>query len=123
LSATDFERRIALCPASTRCRRIDGCIWAIRNPVDAATLGSRRHQIEAELLAHNAREEPAHRMLQPSCGFRLRHLLRAYADYYNRTRTHLSLEKDSPVSRAIEPFGRMLPVPILGGLHHQSLRL
>ncbi|MGE5306220.1 MAG: integrase core domain-containing protein [Alphaproteobacteria bacterium] len=29
----------------------------------------------------------------------LRRLLRAYADYYNHTRTHLSLEKDTP-SRA-----------------------
>jgi transposase InsO family protein len=31
----------------------------------------------------------------------LRHLLRAYADYYNHTQTHLSLYKDSPASRAI----------------------
>ena len=53
----------------------------------------------------------------------LRRLLRAYADYYNRNRTHLSLKKDSPVSRAIEPFGRILPVPILGGLHHQYVRI
>jgi transposase InsO family protein len=49
----------------------------------------------------------------------LRHLLRTYADYYNRTRTHLSLDKDSPASRAIEPCGRILAVPILGGLHHR----
>ena len=53
----------------------------------------------------------------------LRHLLRTYADYYNRTRTHLSLDKDSPASRVIEPFGRILPVPILGGLHHQIVRI
>jgi transposase InsO family protein len=53
----------------------------------------------------------------------LRHLLRAYADYYNRTRTHLSLDKDSPASRAIEPFGRILPVAILGGLHHRYVRI
>jgi transposase InsO family protein len=53
----------------------------------------------------------------------LRHLLRVYADYYNRTRTHLSLDKDSPVSRAVESFGRILPVPILGGLHHQYVRI
>ena len=32
----------------------------------------------------------------------LRHLLRTYAAYYNQTRTHLSLNKDSPVSRAVE---------------------
>jgi integrase-like protein len=53
----------------------------------------------------------------------LRHLLRVYADYYNRTRTHLSLNKDSPASRAVESFGRILPVPILGGLHHQYVRI
>jgi transposase InsO family protein len=53
----------------------------------------------------------------------LRHLLRAYADYYNRTRTHLSLDKDAPASRAIEPFGRICPLPILGGLHHQYIRI
>ena len=43
----------------------------------------------------------------------LRHLLRVYADYYNRTRTHLSLNKDSPASRTVESFGHILPVPIL----------
>lgn len=53
----------------------------------------------------------------------LRHLLRTYADYYNRTRTHLSLDKDSPASRAIVSFGHILPVPILGGLHHQYVRI
>jgi hypothetical protein len=44
----------------------------------------------------------------------LRHLLHGCANYYNRTRTHLSLNKDSPAPRAIESFGRILPVPILG---------
>jgi transposase InsO family protein len=53
----------------------------------------------------------------------LRHLLRAYANYYNRTRTHLSLNKDSPAPRAIESFGRILPVPILGGLQHRYVRI
>src|SRR3974390_872172 len=47
----------------------------------------------------------------------LRHLPCVYANYYNRTRTHLSLNKDSPASRAIESFGGILAVPILGGLH------
>ena len=49
----------------------------------------------------------------------LRHLLRTYAAYYNQTRTHLSLNKDPPVSRAVEVVGGILPVPILGGLHHR----
>jgi hypothetical protein len=35
----------------------------------------------------------------------------------------MSLNKDSPASRAIEPFGRIQPVPILGGLHHQYIRI
>jgi transposase InsO family protein len=49
----------------------------------------------------------------------LRHLLRSYANYYNQTRTHLSLNKDFPVTRPIETVGRIVPVLILGGLHHQ----
>jgi transposase InsO family protein len=53
----------------------------------------------------------------------LRHLLRSYANYYNQTRTHLSLNKDSPVTRPIETVGRILPVPILGGLHHRYVRI
>jgi len=53
----------------------------------------------------------------------LRHLLRSYANYYNQTRTHLSLNKDSPVSRAVETVGRILPVPILGSLHHRYVRI
>jgi len=53
----------------------------------------------------------------------LRHLLRTYADYYNRTRTHLSLDKDSPASCGIESFGRILALPILGGLYHQYIRI
>ena len=53
----------------------------------------------------------------------LRHLLRSYANYYNQTRTHLSLNMDSPITRPIETFGRILQVPILGGLHHQYVRI
>ena len=53
----------------------------------------------------------------------LRHLLRFYANYYNQNRTHLSLNKDSPASRVIQTVGRILPLPILGGLHHQYVRI
>ena len=53
----------------------------------------------------------------------LRHLLRSYLDYYNETRTHLSLDKDAPVSRAIEAVGRIFSRPVLGGLHHQYGRI
>lgn len=43
--------------------------------------------------------------------------------YYNSTRTHLSLDKDAPVSRAVERVGNILCRPILGGLHHQYARI
>ena len=53
----------------------------------------------------------------------LRHLLLSYMKYYNGTRTHLALEKDAPFSRAVERAGQILCRPILGGLHHQYVRI
>src|SRR5215813_2828592 len=53
----------------------------------------------------------------------LRHLLLSYMKYYNETRTHLSLNKDAPISRAVEAVGRILCLPILGGLHHHYSRI
>jgi hypothetical protein len=38
-------------------------------------------------------------------------------------RTHLSLEKDAPVSRAVDRAGHILCRPILGGLHHRYARI
>jgi transposase InsO family protein len=49
----------------------------------------------------------------------LRHVLLSYMGYYNGTRTHLSLNKDAPISRTAENAGRIICRPILGGLHHQ----
>ena len=37
--------------------------------------------------------------------------------------THLSLEKDAPVSRAVDRDGHILCRPILGGLPHQYARI
>jgi transposase InsO family protein len=53
----------------------------------------------------------------------LRHVLLLYMSYYNGTRTHLSLNKDAPISRAAETAGRILCRPFLGGLHHQYARI
>jgi hypothetical protein len=49
---------------------------------------------------------------------RLRHLLNAYQQYCNDSRTHLSLKKDAPIPRDVQSVGRVLALPILGGLHH-----
>ena len=52
----------------------------------------------------------------------LRRILKAYGSYHNAVRPHLSLNKDSPFHRPIERFGRVISVPLLGGLHHQYCR-
>src|ERR1700738_2218113 len=53
----------------------------------------------------------------------LRHVLLLYMGYYNGTRTHLSLNKDAPISRGVEWAGNIVCRPILGGLHHQYGRM
>jgi len=54
----------------------------------------------------------------------LRRILRSYFDYYLNARTHLSLERNSPIEREVEPpcRGRIVAVPQVGGLHHRYRR-
>ena len=40
------------------------------------------------------------------------------SEYYNVSRTHMSLNKDSPVHRHTQTNGKITSKPILGGLHH-----
>jgi transposase InsO family protein len=37
------------------------------------------------------------------CEAHLRRVLRTYAGYYNKIRTHRSLHKDAPISRPVQP--------------------
>jgi transposase InsO family protein len=53
----------------------------------------------------------------------LRRILKLYADYHNRVRTHLSLDKDAPIHRAAHRTGTVEAIPILGGLHHHYVRM
>jgi transposase InsO family protein len=53
----------------------------------------------------------------------LRRILKNYAAYYNGVRTHRSLQKDAPVSRPVQPSGAINSRAILGGLHHQYVRI
>jgi hypothetical protein len=53
----------------------------------------------------------------------MRRVLNSYASYYNGLRTHLSLNKNSPLFRRRQTVGKIVSVPILGGLHHQYLRV
>ena len=53
----------------------------------------------------------------------LRRVLRNYASYYNHVRTDLSLDQDALDLRRPQKIGRIAALPILGGLHHQYLRV
>jgi putative transposase len=54
----------------------------------------------------------------------LRHVLTGYFAYYHRTRTHLSLTKDAPDGRPVDPpeLGKVVPIREVGGLHHRYVR-
>jgi len=54
----------------------------------------------------------------------LRRVLSSYFAYYEQSRTHLSLGKDAPISRPIQPpaMGRVVEIPQVGGLHHLYTR-
>ena len=56
-----------------------------------------------------------------------RHLLRiliSYFDYYHNSRTHLSLARNAPHPREVEPpsQGKLIAIPRVGGLHHRYTR-
>ena len=51
-------------------------------------------------------------------------LMTLYCSYYERSRTHLSLAKDTPIPRAVTPpgHGAVVAIPEVGGLHHRYER-
>ena len=51
----------------------------------------------------------------------LRRVLASYAAYYNQARTHLALQKDAPLHRAIQRSGVIVAIPILAGLHSERI--
>jgi putative transposase len=54
----------------------------------------------------------------------LRRILTRYFAYYHESRTHLSLDRNAPVPREIDPpeRGKVIAIPHLGGLHHRYSR-
>ena len=53
----------------------------------------------------------------------LARVLQRYATYYNESRTHLSLDRNSPSPRAVDNGpGEVIAIPHLGGLHHRYAR-
>ena len=54
----------------------------------------------------------------------LHRILTAYFEYYHNARPHLSLDRNSPTPRCIEPpsEGEVVTIPQVGGLHHRYTR-
>ena len=53
----------------------------------------------------------------------LRRILQTYACYYNKIRTHRSLNKDAPAFRPVQRTGNIESHAILDGLHHHYVRV
>lgn len=54
----------------------------------------------------------------------LRQILKSYFQYYLEVRPHRSLDHDSPVPRPVQALdcGKVIEMPLVGGLHHHYLR-
>ena len=54
----------------------------------------------------------------------LRRILTEYFDYYHNSRPHLSLDRNSPSPREVEPpsQGKVISIRQVGGLHHRYSR-
>jgi len=84
------------------------------------TIGIRDHPISRKLPWQNPCAERLIGTLRRDCLdhvpiFGERHLLRIlslYSAYYNQTRTHLGLDKDAPLRRAVQPNGTIVTTPI-----------
>ncbi|MFA5865579.1 MAG: integrase core domain-containing protein [Phycisphaerae bacterium] len=52
-------------------------------------------------------------------------LLHDYFDYYHHARAHQALDRNSPVPREVElPLsGKVVSIPMAGGLHHRYRRV
>jgi hypothetical protein len=71
-----------------------------QNPYAERLIGTLRRDCLDHVLVFGARH--------------LRRVLAAYSAYYNETRTHLSLDKDVPLGRAIQPCGAIALALIRG---------
>jgi transposase InsO family protein len=81
-----------------------------QNPYVERIVGSIRRECLNHVIIFNERH--------------LRQVLKAYVTYYHEARTHLSLDKQSPVPRSIQlpDQGKIVTIPHVGGLHHEYRR-
>ena len=81
-----------------------------QNPYVERLIGSIRRECLNHVIVLNERH--------------LRRILFSYFEYFHESRTHLSLDRNSPVPRELEPpeNGRVFSIPQVGGLHHRYRR-
>ncbi len=103
-----FQRRV-------RGMDIEGVLIAPRSPWQNSYCERLVGSIRRECLDHVIVLNERH----------LRRILRSYFDYYMTARTHLSLERNLPIERTVEPAdrGRVVAFPQVGGLHHRYRRV
>ena len=77
----------------------------------------------AERFIGSVRRECLNHVIVLSAGG-LRRVLKSYVEYYMTSRTHLALDKDTPVPRPVggPPAGHVVAIPQVGGLHHRYER-
>ncbi len=82
-----------------------------QNPFADRVIGSIRRECLDHVIVLNERH--------------LRRILASYFDYHHRSRTHLSLDKDAPDARPVQPAdaGKIVAFPQVGRLHHRYERL
>ena len=99
----------------TRSLGIEEVITALRspwqNPFVERIIGSIRRDCLDHIIVFNERH--------------LRRILCEYFVYYHTCRTHMSLNKDSPETRLVEPpeLGNVMAFPRVGGLNHRYGRI
>ena len=81
-----------------------------QNPYCERVIGSIRRDCLNHMIVLNERH--------------LHRILTDYFDYYHNARCHLSLDRNSPVPRDVEPEsdGNVVSIPQVGGLHHRYTR-
>ena len=81
-----------------------------QNPYCERLIGSIRRECVDHMIVLNERH--------------LHRILTSYFDYYHNSRAHLSLDRNSPMPREVEPtsLGEIVSIRQVGGLHHRYSR-
>ena len=94
---------------------IEEVVIAYRSPWQSPYVERMIGSIRRECLDHVIVFDETHLM----------RILAAYFEYYHKSRTHLSLDRNAPIPREVEPpsQGRILAIPQVGGLHQRYTRV